>query len=62
MYEIVTVYHPIVCRETTAFRLKVYVKREVYHPIVCRETTAQYRSITSSLQYITLLSVGKPRP
>ena len=34
------VYHPIVCRETTAAFVERTVERGVYHPIVCRETTA----------------------
>ena len=35
------VYHPIVCRETTALDYGLYPTRIVYHPIVCRETTAK---------------------
>ena len=35
------VYHPIVCRETTAQCVYRIVSSAVYHPIVCRETTAE---------------------
>ena len=36
------VYHPIVCRETTAFPTVRSFFWLVYHPIVCRETTASH--------------------
>ena len=40
MVDEVRVYHPIVCRETTAPDHVVRPCSPVYHPIVCRETTA----------------------
>ena len=36
----IKVYHPIVCRETTADKCDTTQTQRVYHPIVCRETTA----------------------
>ena len=39
-FELGGVYHPIVCRETTACLGVNGCGVEVYHPIVCRETTA----------------------
>ena len=57
----VEVYHPIVCRETTALWHSLAHTGTVYHPIVCRETTAGTKSSGVSVEYITLLSVGKPR-
>ena len=55
------VYHPIVCRETTAWPISLFAELTVYHPIVCRETTARRYDIYALSEFITLLSVGKPR-